>query len=64
LPCTTSQRGVITRLNDLEKAKEEFLISRDVDSTEAETLTGLGYVKINREEAQEAPDCYREALKI
>ncbi len=52
------------RLNDLEKAKEEFLICRDVDSTEAETLTGLSYVKINRGEAQEALDCYREALKI
>ena len=52
------------RLNDLEKAKEEFLISRDVDSTKAETLAGLSYVKINRGEAQEALDCYREALKI
>jgi len=52
------------RLHDLEKAKEECLISRDVDSTGAETLTGLSYVKINRGEAQEALDCYRETLKI
>jgi hypothetical protein len=30
----------------------------------AGTLTGLGWGKMNREEAQEAPDCCREALKI
>ena len=52
------------RLSNLEKAEEEFLTSRDLDSTKAETLAGLSYVKINRGEAQEALDCYREALKI